>query len=250
MGAGKVKMTLYYIGTSGWHYDDWRGRFYPEKLSKTQWLEFYARHFTTLELNNTFYRLPKESVFQKWREYSPDGFVFAVKVSRYITHIKRLKDCGDEVNNFMSRAVLLKGKLGPLLYQLPPSLHRDDDILESFLAILPQEMKHVIEFRHESWFTEEVYDILRQHDIGFCVFDMPKLKPPLIVTADFAYMRFHGSDSLYSSRYNDEALATWADKITDISRKLKKVYIYFNNDVAGYALENATTLRDYLEKGK
>jgi len=239
-------MTRYYIGTSGWHYDDWRGRFYPEKLPKSEWLGFYARHFSTLELNNTFYRLPQESVFQKWHDSSPDGFVFAVKVSRYITHIKRLKDCGDEVNNFMSRAALLKDKLGPLLYQLPPGLHRDDDILKSFLATLPQEIEHVIEFRHDSWFAEEVYDILRRNHIGFCIFDMPKLKSPLLATADFAYIRFHGSDSLYSSCYSDGELKEWSEKIAVLAEGLKAVYIYFNNDVAGYALENAETIRKLM----
>lgn len=243
-------MARYYIGTSGWHYDDWRGRFYPEKLPKAKWLEFYARHFPTLELNNTFYRLPKETVFNKWYDSSSDGFIFSVKVSRFITHIKRLKDCSDEVDNFMSRATILKEKLGPLLYQLPPGLHRDDDRLISFLAILPHEMKHAIEFRHESWLTEDIFDILRQHQVGFCVFDMPSLTSPLVATTDFAYIRFHGSDSLYSSCYSDEELADWAKNIAQLAENLESVYIYFNNDIAGYALQNAETIRDYLEKRK
>lgn len=243
-------MARYYIGTSGWHYDDWRGRFYPEKLPKARWLEFYARHFPTLELNNTFYRLPKETVFNKWYDSSPDGFIFSVKVSRFITHIKRLKDCGDEVNNFMSRATTLKEKLGPLLYQLPPGLQRDDERLTSFLAILPHGPEHTIEFRHESWHTDEVFDILRQHQVGFCVFDMPSLTSPLVATADFAYIRFHGSDSLYSSCYSDEELADWTGKIVDLAENLKSVYIYFNNDVAGYALQNSMTIRDMLEHRK
>jgi len=243
-------LARYYIGTSGWHYDDWRGRFYPEKLPKAKWLEFYARHFPTLELNNTFYRLPKETVFNKWYDSSSDGFIFSVKVSRFITHIKRLKDCSDEVDNFMSRATILKEKLGPLLYQLPPGLHRDDDRLISFLAILPHEMKHAIEFRHESWLTEDIFDILRQHQVGFCVFDMPSLTSPLVATTDFAYIRFHGSDSLYSSCYSDEELADWAKNIAQLAENLESVYIYFNNDIAGYALQNAETIRDYLEKRK
>ena len=243
-------MTRYYIGTSGWHYDDWRGRFYPEKLPKTQWLEFYARYFPTLELNNTFYRLPKETVFNKWYDSSPDGFIFSVKVSRFITHIKRLQDCDEALSNFMSRVALLKEKLGPLLYQLPPGLHRDDDILINFLANLPRELKHAIEFRHESWLTEDVFDILRQHKVGFCVFDMPSLTSPLAATADFAYIRFHGSDSLYSSCYTDEEMADWAEKIAKLAENLESVYIYFNNDIAGYALQNAATIRKYLEKGK
>jgi uncharacterized protein YecE (DUF72 family) len=241
-------MARYYIGTSGWHYDDWRGRFYPEKLPKAQWLEFYAGRFNTLELNNTFYRLPKESVFQNWHDASPEGFIFSVKVSRFITHIKRLKDCEDEVDKFMSRASLLQEKLGPILYQLPPGRHRDDEVLVNFLSILPRGMKHVIEFRHESWFTEEVFEILRRYHAGFCVFDMPKLSSPLVATADFAYIRFHGSGSLYSSCYSDEELAGWAEKIAELSEKHERVFIYFNNDVAGYALENAATIRDYLDR--
>jgi uncharacterized protein YecE (DUF72 family) len=240
-------MVRYYIGTSGWHYDDWRGRFYPEKLPKAKWLEFYARHFGTLELNNPFYHLPSEKAFQNWHDASPGDFVFAVKVSRFITHIKRLKDCDEAVDNFMSRAVILKEKLGPLLYQLPPGLHRDDDRLASFLHILPQGMKHVIEFRHKSWFEEDIFNILRKYDVGFCVFDMPKLTSPVIATADFAYIRFHGSGSLYSSRYSDKEMAYWARKIRRLAKKLKEVYIYFNNDVSGYALENARTIRNYLE---
>jgi len=140
----------YYIGTSGWHYDDWRGRFYPEKLPKAKWLEFYSQQFSTVELNNSFYRLPSEEAFNKWHDSSPAGFTFAVKVSRFITHIKRLKDCDEAVENFMSRAAGLKEKLGPLLYQLPPGLHRNDETLENFLKKLPQSLKHVIEFRHQS----------------------------------------------------------------------------------------------------
>lgn len=241
-------MTRYYIGTSGWHYDDWRRRFYPEKLPKAQWLGFYARHFPTVELNNTFYRLPSEEAFQRWYDSSPSGFTFAVKVSRFITHIKRLKDSEEAVTNFMSRASLLKDKLGPLLYQLPPGLHRDDERLDSFLSSLPGGLKHVIEFRHESWLDDEVYDILRKYRVGLCVFDMPRLTSPLLATADFAYIRFHGSDSLYSSCYSDEEMADWAGRIAALAENLEAVYIYFNNDVEGFALKNAVTIRDYLEK--
>jgi len=240
----------YYIGTAGWHYDDWQVKFYPEKLPKNKWLEFYARHFPTVELNNTFYRLPTEKALKTWYDSSPSDFTFALKVSRYITHIKRLKDCAGEVKNFMSRVAILKEKMGPLLYQLPPGLHRDDEKLSSFLAVLPRGLKHIIEFRHDSWFAEDVYDILRRHQVGFCVFDMPKLTSPVMATTDFAYIRFHGSGSLYSSRYTDEEMADWARKISRLAGKLKSVYIYFNNDTAGYALDNAVTIREYLEREK
>jgi len=243
-------LIRYYIGTSGWHYDDWRGIFYPEKLPKANWLEFYARHFATLELNSTFYRLPSEEAFRRWYDSSPPDFTFAVKVSRFITHIKRLKDCDEALSNFMSKVTLLRDKLGPLLYQLPPGLHRDDELLIQFLKKLPRGLKHAIEFRHQSWLEEDSFAILRKHHVGFCVFDMPKSTSPLIATADFAYIRFHGSDSLYSSCYSDEELAEWATKITHLAKNLESVYIYFNNDIAGYALQNAATMRNYLEKGK
>lgn len=243
-------MARYFVGTSGWHYDDWRGRFYPEKLPRAKWLEFYARHFTTLELNNSFYRLPSEAAYTRWYDSSPPDFTFAVKVSRFITHIKRLKDCDEPLGNFMSRTLILKEKLGSLLYQLPPGLHRDDGLLTDFLMKLPGGLKHVIEFRHESWLVEDVFDILRRYRVGFCVFDMPRLTCPLLATADFAYIRFHGRDSLYSSCYTDEELADWAGKISALASAVDPVYIYFNNDVEGFALKNAATIREYLEKGK
>jgi len=240
-------LVQYYIGTSGWHYDDWRGRFYTEKLPRNKWLEFYAQHFSTVELNNSFYRLPSENAFTGWYNSSPPDFRYAVKVSRFITHIKRLKDCDEAITNFMSRAGILKEKLGPLLYQLPPSMHRNDETLESFLNVLPRGLKHAIEFRHESWLVDKVFDILRQYNAGLCVFDMPELTCPLLATADFAYIRFHGSDSLYSSCYTDEELADWAKRIADLAKGLESVYIYFNNDVQGFAIRNAETMRRILE---
>ena len=238
--------SVYYIGTSGWHYDHWRERFYPHKLGKPGWLDFYARHFSTVELNNSFYRLPSEAAFANWRDVSPANFTFAVKVSRFITHIKRLKNVEEAVETFMSRAKILEEKLGPLLYQLPPNMHRDDERLESFLAILPRGLKHVVEFRHESWLDEGVFEILRQYNTGLCVFDMPSLRCPLVATADFAYIRFHGSEGLYYSCYSDDELADWAKRLADLATSLKAVYIYFNNDAEAFAVRNAITLRGYL----
>jgi len=238
------------VGTSGYVYDHWRHRFYPEKLSKAKWLEFYATHFTTVELNNTFYRLPSETVFANWRDSSPDGFAFAVKVSRFITHIKRLRDAEQPLQTFLSRAGHLGGKLGPLLYQLPPNMHRNDERLESFLSLLPQGMRHVFEFRHQSWLEDEVLEILHKYNVGFCVFDMPDVSCPLVATADFAYIRFHGSAGLYWSCYSDEELAGWARRLADLAANLKAIYIYFNNDAEAFAVKNAVTLRGYLETGK
>ena len=240
----------YYIGTSGWHYDHWQDRFYPKTLTKAKWLEFYASHFTTVELNNSFYRLPSETAFATWHDSSPTNFTYAVKVSRFITHIKRLRNSEEAVDNFISRAKILAEKLGPLLYQLPPNMHRNDEILESFLSTLPQGMKHVFEFRHQSWLEDKVFETLHKHNIGFCVFDMPSVSCPLVATADFAYIRFHGSTGLYFSCYSDEELADWAKRLANLARNLEAIYIYFNNDAEAFAVRNAITLRRYLEMGK
>ncbi|UCG09784.1 MAG: DUF72 domain-containing protein [Dehalococcoidia bacterium] len=238
------------VGTSGYGYDHWRGLFYPEKLAKAKWLEFYATHFSTVELNNPFYRLPSEEAFTRWRDSSPADFVFALKVSRFITHIKRLKDTGEAVGTFISRAKILGEKLGPLLYQLPPSMHRDDKVLASFLSSLPEGLKHVVEFRHPSWIEDGVFQILREYNIGLCIFDMPDFTCPVVATADFAYVRFHGSTALYSSSYPDEELADWADKLTGLVASLKEVYIYFNNDVGGFAIDNARSIGGYLQSDR
>ena len=239
-------MTEYYIGTSGWHYEHWRGLFYPEKLAKPRWLEFYAQHFNTVELNNSFYRLPSERAFINWRESSSPGFVFAVKVSRFITHIKRLRNMEEPTQNFLARADFLQNKLGPLLYQLPPTMKRNDEALETFLSILSRQYRHVFEFRHESWIDDDVFNILKRYETGLCVFDMPDFTCPVVATADFAYLRFHGSTGLYWSCYSDEELSGWAKKIAELGKNLKSVYIYFNNDSGAYAVRNAKSLTQLL----
>jgi uncharacterized protein YecE (DUF72 family) len=237
----------YHVGTSGWHYDDWRVRFYPEKLAKAKWLEFYATQFNTVEINNSFYHLPSEAAFKNWYDSSPSNFIFAVKVNRFITHIKKLRNVEEAVEKFLTRVKILGEKLGPLLYQLPPNLHCDDQRLESFLSLLPPEMKHVFEFRHQSWFDEGVLKTLHKYNAGFCIFDMPSLNCPLAVTADFAYMRFHGSSGLYSSCYSEEELSDWAKRLSALAADCKAFYIYFNNDVEGFAVRNAVTIREYLK---
>jgi uncharacterized protein YecE (DUF72 family) len=232
----------YYVGTSGWVYPHWRNVFYPPKLARSKWLEFYTDHFSSVELNNSFYRLPSERSFSNWRDTSPDAFRYSVKVSRFITHIKRLKDIAEPLETFVNRARNLSEKLGPLLYQLPPNMHRNDELLESFLAVLPNDFRHVIEFRHETWFEEKVFDTLRRYGIGFCVFDMPDFTCPLLATSDIAYIRFHGSSTLYSSSYSDDELDKWVKRIVLLSEDLNAMYIYFNNDAEGFAVRNAQTL--------
>jgi uncharacterized protein YecE (DUF72 family) len=236
----------YHVGCSGWHYEHWRGLYYPEALSKSKWLSFYAQQFNTVELNNSFYHLPSEKAFTAWRESTPHNFTFAVKVSRFITHIKRLRNLGSAVETFLSRAGFLGEKLGPLLYQLPPTMKRNDDLLQNFLSSLPPKYQHVVEFRHESWIDDAVFDILGRYNVGLCVFDMPGFSCPPVATGDFAYVRFHGSQGLYSSCYSDQELSRWAQSIARLGQNLKACYIYFNNDAEAFAVENAITLRNLL----
>jgi len=245
---GKQHLTSeYFVGTSGWHYDHWRGLYYPEGLARPKWLQFYGKQFNTVELNNSFYHLPTEKAFITWRELAPENFVYAVKVSRFITHLKKLRNIGSALDNFLSRACLLQDKLGPLLYQLPPNMKRNDVVLESFLSSLPQEYRHVFEFRHESWIDDAVFEILRRYKVGLCVFDMPGFTCPPVATSDFAYIRFHGSGGMYSSCYSNEELSQWAKKIAKLAKGVKIVYIYFNNDAEAFAIKNALTLASYLE---
>lgn len=236
----------FYIGTSGWHYDHWRGEFYPEKLPKKSWLQYYSQSFKTVEINASFYRLPSEDTFTVWHNTVPPEFCFAVKASRIITHIKRLKDIQDSLLTFTQRAKLLKDNLGPILYQLPPGFHRDDYRLESFLILLNQNLQHVIEFRHSSWINQAVFDLLRKYNIGFCIFDMPGFSSPVISTSNFAYFRFHGKGELYFGSYPDAELVGWAESINNISTHVNSIYAYFNNDAGGFAIRNALTLKKYL----
>jgi uncharacterized protein YecE (DUF72 family) len=245
--GNRLVNNLYFIGTSGWHYDHWKSKFYPEGLRKAQWLDFYAQHFKTVELNNSFYRLPSEDAFLNWRESSPSAFVFAVKASRFITHLRRLRKAESALENFLARSRFLGPKLGPILYQLPGNMPRNDAVLDSFLSLLPQDLKHAFEFRHPSWLNEEVFSILRRYKVGLCGFDMPDFSCPLVATADFLYLRFHGSSGLYSSLYSLEELQGWARRISELTASLKAAYIYFNNDFNAYAIDNARTLRRLLE---
>lgn len=241
----QVAAVRYYIGTSGWHYDHWRDEFYPKGMAKSRWLEFYSRHFSTVELNNSFYHLPSEKAFINWRDSSPPEFMFSVKVSRFITHIKRLRNTDEPVANFIARVRLLERKLGPLLYQLPQNIKCDNQVLEDFMKMLPEDACHVFEFRHSSWFDEGVFDLLRRYNVGFCIYDVPGFSTPIMATSDFAYIRFHGSRWLYSSCYSDKELESWARKIMEL--RVRVVYAYFNNDAEGFAIRNALMLKHLLE---
>ncbi len=238
----------YWIGTSGWVYPHWLGVFYPPELKQREWYAFYGRRFATVELNNTFYRLPKEQTWEHWRGQAPAGFRYAVKGNRYVTHMKRLRDCAEPVETFLTRARLLGEHLGPVLWQLPPQMRFDLHRLESFLALLPLDVPQVFEFRHRDWLRPETFETLRYHNMGFCSYHMVDAETPLEATTQIAYLRFHGSHTLYGGRYSDAELAGWAERLRTLPDQVRDVYAYFNNDACGYAIENADTLRGLLRE--
>jgi uncharacterized protein YecE (DUF72 family) len=232
------------IGTSGFHYRHWVGPFYPPKTSTVRMLQFYVEHFDTLELNNSFYRLPTIEAFECWRDSTPKGFVFAVKASRFITHNKKLKDPEHALDNLLPRAEHLRNKLGPILFQLPPSWKVNAQRLHELLEILPREHRYTFEFRELSWMTPEICRILRRFNAAFCIYELAGYHTPLEITADFTYVRLHGPASgKYQGSYSDDRLREWARWIEQQSNRLKAIYVYFDNDQAGYAAQNALTLR-------
>lgn len=234
------------IGTSGWHYKHWAGRFYPEKLRTDKWLEHYARNFDTVEINNTFYHLPREQTMVNWHDRVPAGFLFAVKASRYITHVKKLRNTAGEVERFFGLAGLLGEHLGPILYQLPPNLHKDLGRLEEFIAGIPMRDRTVFEFRHKSWYEQDTFDLLDAQGVALCVHDMGDKAPPRVVTGGMVYVRFHGTDGRYQGNYPDEMLQDWAAWIKGQINSVRAIYAYFNNDIGGHALNNARTLKKIL----
>jgi uncharacterized protein YecE (DUF72 family) len=237
-----------HIGTSGWHYKHWLGDFYPERFPASKMFSWYAREFDTVEINNSFYRLPERKTFENWKALAPPGFIFAVKASRFITHIKRLKDAADPIDLFFSRAEPLKTTLGPVLFQLPPKWGVRLDRLEEFLEALPKRHRFVLEFRDESWCCEDAIRLLRRHNVAMCLHDWREMPWPFKLTADFTYVRFHGSGVRYGGNYPDEHLNTWAERIRTWRPDLGAAFLYFNNDIGGHAIRNAQTLRRLLQE--
>ena len=232
------------IGTSGYHYRHWIGPFYPPKTSTAKMLEYYVRHFDTLELNNSFYRLPTVNAFECWRDSTPSNFIFAVKASRFITHNKKLKDPENALENLLPRAENLDQKLGPVLFQLPPKWKVNVERLENLLEILPREHRYAFEFRETSWMKPEVNRVLKRFNAAFCIYELAGYHSSLDVTADFAYVRLHGPEQgKYQGSYSDERLGEWAKWIEAQSGPLKAIYVYFDNDQHGYAARNALTLK-------
>ena len=235
------------IGTSGWNYGHWKETFYPPELPSARWLRFYADRLHSVEINNSFYNLPEKKTFMKWKNETPEGFVFSVKASRYITHMKKLKDPREAVQRFIDRVDALEEKLGPLLFQLPPRWRCNPERLASFLELLPRDHRYSFEFRDESWFNDEVYDILRIHGAGLCIYHMSGFASPKELTADFAYIRLHGPGGAYEGTYDTQTLAGWAGAFSTWSSRGNEVYCYFDNDQHGYAVQNALRLQSMLE---
>jgi uncharacterized protein YecE (DUF72 family) len=237
------------IGTSGWHYKHWVGRYYPEDLRPEKMLAHYLRDFDTVELNNTFYHLPNESSFDNWRKSTPHDFLFAVKGSRFLTHMIKLKDAQRGLTNFMPLAERLRWKLGPILWQLPPRWNVNAERLEEFLAQLPKEHRYTFELRNETWMTSAISDVLRRYNAAFCIYELAGYMSPIELTADWTYIRLHGPTQFkYQGSYSDEQLAEWADRIRAWSKTLKAIYVYFDNDDSAYAVNNALTLKKMVER--
>ena len=237
-----------FIGTSGFYYSQWIGKFYPNNIPKTEWLTFYARKFSSLEINSSFYRLPKEKTLKAWYEKTPSYFKFSLKASKYITHTKKLRNVKEDVESFVKLSSLLKEKLGVLLFQLPGSLRYNPLLLENFLSVLPKNYKYSIEFRDLSWFRKETYNILKKYKVSLCNISSPKIDNIFEVTTPFIYIRFHGIKRWYNYNYRQEDLVNWVKFVKNELLKGKDVYVYFNNDASGYAIENAMYFKKLVEE--
>lgn len=235
----------WHIGTSGYHYDDWKGAFYPEKMKKADWLPFYAEHFNTVEINNTFYGTPSPKTLNRWYESTPSDFEFTVKGNRYVTHIKRLLDPKQGVNNMYKTIEPLKEKTRCILWQLPASIKYNHDRLVRFADACSRQYVNVIEFRDPSWFTDEVMDILRKEELTFCMISAPdNLPETATTTTDTAYLRFHGKKEWYRHLYSEKEILHWVRKVS--GTRAKEVYVYFNNDYETHAITNARQLRQMV----
>jgi uncharacterized protein YecE (DUF72 family) len=243
------------VGCSGWHYASWSGVYYDASLPKSKWLAAYAREFDTVELNNSFYRLPTAVQFRRWRASVPSDFLFSVKASRYLTHLKRLRDPDAPLDLLLSRARELGSTLGPLLYQLPPRWVPDDERLRAFLDALPSEvkagrtrisLKHVVEFRDERGYLDPVVSLLRARDVSLCVHDMSGSESPRTVTSGLAYVRFHGYGTKYGGSYPTARLKSWAAWMHALLGRGLDVFAYFNNDIDGHAVRDARRLKSLL----
>ncbi len=234
------------VGTSGWSYDDWDGAFYPDEVPRSRWFEHYVTRFPTVEVNYSFYRLPSEQTVARWHDAAPDRFRFAVKGSRFITHVRRLADCQEEVDRFIERVRGLRAFLGVVLWQLPPTIERDLGLLGGFLGFLPGGVRHAVEFRHRSWLTAETFDALRERGVAHVSVSSSQMPADRAETADFVYVRFHGLRSGVSHDYTEEELGPWIRFLRDAADRGLDGYVYFNNDARARAPKNARELAEAL----
>ena len=239
------------IGCSGWQYKHWRADFYPAELPQTRWFAHYALSFDTVEINNSFYRLPEATTFARWREQAPRRFLYAVKASRFLTHMKKLKDPEDPLFRFFENAKQLGPHLGPILYQLPPNFGINLERLEVFLRALRTSYRgyqHTLEFRESSWYDERVFELLRRYGVALCLHDMQKSATGKMVVGPFIYVRYHFGTQRYGGRYDDERLEEWADWLAARAGEGLDVYAYFNNDTGGHAPRDAVRLRAMIQR--
>jgi len=239
------------VGCSGWSYDHWVGLFYPEDAKRKDYFSYYSKYFDTVEVNSTFYRLPFKNFVLGWVNKAPKGFLYSIKVNRRVTHLKRLRNAEEDLENFLRRLDPLRERrlLGPLLFQLPPGLHFDIKLLEEFLSSLPDGYRFTIEFRHKSWLKEEVYDLLEEYKVAFCIVSSPKLPDVVRITANFSYIRMHGKERWYDYCYSDEELRKWAEIVSKMHNDGYDVFMYFNNDPNAYAVRNALKMKELLGLG-
>ncbi len=237
-----------HVGTSGWQYADWKGRFYPAGLAQPHWLEYYSRHFETTEVNNVFYRLPEADIFDRWAAGTPADFLFSVKASRYLTHVRRLKEPSATVQRLMERASRLSSKLGPVLLQLPPNLRIDVSALRATLEAFPPQSRVAVEPRHESWHRDEVYELLCEFGAALCLTDKAGKRSPLRRTAGWGYVRLHEGRASPSPSYGRAALSGWARRVADLWGADDDVFVYFNNDHGGCAVRDAHRFALALDK--
>jgi len=237
-----------HVGTSGWHYKHWAGAFYPDDIRNKDYLAYYAQHFHTVEINNSFYRLPTAETLKAWRKTVPEGFKFAVKASRYITHMKKLKDPKEPLNTFLNRVDVLGDKLGPILFQLPPRWRFNPDRFYDFLEVLPGDHRYAFEFRDTSWMNPAVYEAMDMFGAAFCIYDLAGYLSPKEVTADLIYVRLHGPEGAYKGKYTISALSGWAGAFSTWMDMGREVFCYFDNDEAAYAAQNALKLQEMIMK--
>jgi uncharacterized protein YecE (DUF72 family) len=236
------------VGCSGWVYKHWRGIFYPEDLPQKRWFEYYSAEFDTVEINATFYRLQRASTFDKWREQAPPHFLYAVKASRFMTHMKKLKDPKEPLSKFMTPARHLKEMLGPILYQLPANFHKDVPRLESFLKVLSRSQEHAFEFRDKSWYDDQLLTLLDKYGVGLVVHDMTGSEAPLEAVGRLSYLRCHGTSGKCHGRYGKAQLRHYGEWLLDQRKKGRHAYAYFNNDIHGHAIEDARALKSVIQK--